>query len=69
MCWDFCLSRSEQCGCFFIWRGRMTVITILAVIVLLSSVSVLTHAIKELERSKDVLSFVLDVLEHGDDKH
>ena len=47
----------------------MTVITILAVIVLLSSVSVLTHAIKELERSKDVLSFVLDVLEHGDDKH
>ena len=46
----------------------MTAITILAVIVLLSSVSVLTHAIRELERSKDVLSFVVDMLEHRNDR-
>ena len=41
----------------------MIVITIVAVIVMLSSVSVLTHAIRELERSKEVLSFVVDLLE------
>ena len=44
----------------------MTAITILGVIVLLSSVSVLTHAIRQLERSTDVLSFVVDMLEHRD---
>ena len=48
----------------------MTVITIVAVIVMLSSVSVLTHAIRELERSKNVLNFVVDLLEskNGRDK-